>query len=73
MKMSNKTYDFLKWLSMVVLPAVAVFYAALAKTWGWPYGPEITATLAAVTAFMGTVLQISSANHKADNLITENR
>lgn len=67
MKMSNKIYDVLKWLTMVVLPAAGIFYSALAKTWGWSYGAEITATLAAITAFMGTVLQISSANYKADN------
>lgn len=64
MKMSNKIYDVLKWVTMVVLPAGGIFYSALAKTWNWPYGAEVTATLAAITAFMGTVLQISSAKYK---------
>ena len=31
MKMSNKIYDVLKWLTMVVLPAGGIFYSALAK------------------------------------------
>lgn len=66
MMLSNKVYDVLKWLTVVVLPAIGVCYAALAKVWGWPYGAEITATLAAICAFMGTVLQISSANYKAN-------
>lgn len=65
MKMTSKVYDILKWMTMVVLPAVGVCYAALAKVWGWPYGGEITATLAAICTFMGTVLQISSANYNA--------
>lgn len=65
MIMPNKVYDVLKWMTMVVLPAAGIFYSALAKTWGWPYGTEVTATLAAITAFMGTVLQVSSANYKA--------
>lgn len=67
MKMSNKIYDILKWLTMVVLPAIGIFYSALAKVWGWPYGTELTATLAAICTFMGTVLQISSANYRCDN------
>ena len=29
MKMSNKVYDVLKWLTVVVLPALATFYSLL--------------------------------------------
>ncbi len=50
---------------MVVLPATGICYAAIAKVWGWSYGAEITATPAAICTFMGTVLQISSANYNA--------
>lgn len=65
MNMSNRVYDVLKWIVMVFLPAAGVFYSALSKIWGWPYGAEIAGTLAAVTAFLGTILQISSAKYKA--------
>ena len=64
MKMSNKTYDVLKWIAMVVLPAVATLYAALSGIWGFPYGEQIVGTLVAVETFIGAVLQISNAQYK---------
>lgn len=65
--MSNKLYDWLKWATMVLLPAVSVLYVALAQVWGWPYVTEVAATLAAVVAFLGTLLQLSSAKYKAEH------
>ena len=65
--MSNKIYDILKWISMVVLPAVATLYFALAGIWGFPYGEEIVGTITAVDTFLGVVLGISSAKyHKSE-------
>ena len=63
MKMSNKVYDVLKYIAQIVLPAIATLYFALAKIWGFPYATEITGTLAAVDAFMGALLQISTNNY----------
>ena len=58
--MSNRTYDILKYIAQIVLPALGTLYFALAKIWGLAYGTEITGTLAAIDAFMGALLQISS-------------
>lgn len=66
MTIPSKLYDILKWVTMVVLPASSILYVALANVWQWPYAPEISATLAAVAAFLGTVLQISSANYRTE-------
>ena len=63
MKMSNKIYDVLKYIAQIVLPALATLYFALAKIWGFPYATEITGTLAAVDAFMGALLQISTKTY----------
>lgn len=62
--MSNKMYDVLKWIALCVLPAAAALYLAIAKTWGLPYGEEISGTIMAVDTFMGVVLNISSAQYK---------
>lgn len=62
--MSDKIYDILKYVSMIVLPAIATLYAALAATWGWPYIDEIVATVTAVDTFLGTILQISNYKYK---------
>ena len=64
MTMSNKVYDVLKWIAMVVLPAAGTLYSALAALWGFPYGEQIVGTIVAVDAFLGTILQISNVNYK---------
>ena len=61
--MSNKMYDVLKWIAMVVLPAIATLYFALAGIWGFPYGEEVVGTITAIDAFLGAVLGISTAQY----------
>ena len=63
MKISNKLYDILKWLVIIVLPAAGTLYAALSTVWGWPYSEEIVTTITAVDTFLGAVLCISSATY----------
>lgn len=63
MKMSNKTYDVLKWITNIVLPAIGTLYAALSGIWGFPYGEEIVGTILAVDTFLGVVLGISNAKY----------
>ena len=60
MMMSNKVYDVLKYIALIVLPALGTLYFALAKIWGFPYGAEIVGTITAVDAFLGALLQIST-------------
>jgi hypothetical protein len=64
MKMSNKVYDILKWIALIVFPAVIALYSALTRIWGWPYGEQIVGTLAALEVFLGAILQISNVNYK---------
>lgn len=61
--MKNSTYDILKEIAQVWLPALATLYFALAQIWGLPYGEEIVGTIAAVDAFLGAVLKISTAKY----------
>ena len=48
MKLNNKVYDILKWLVIIVMPAVATLYAALAAVWAWPCADEVVTTITAV-------------------------
>ncbi len=64
MILSNKTYDILKWMTLVVLPALAVFYLALASYWNLPFPTEIAATIAALDAFLAALLGVSTSNYK---------
>lgn len=64
MKMSNKVYDVLKWIALIVLPALATFYAGLADTWGLPYAEQIPTTITLVNTFLGAIMMISSVQYK---------
>ena len=61
--MSNKVYDILKWIVMIVLPALGTLYFALAGIWGFPYGEAIVGTIAAIETFLGASLCISTAQY----------
>lgn len=61
--MSNKTYDVLKWIAMIVLPALGTLYFALAGIWNFPYGEEIVGTITALDAFLGAILGISNVTY----------
>lgn len=61
--MSNRTYDWLRDIAQIILPALATLYFALSGIWGLPYGEEIVGTIAAVDAFLGAVLKISSVRY----------
>ena len=67
MIMNNKVYDILKWIAMVVIPAMATLYLALAGIWGWGNAEQIVGTLTAINTFLGVVLGISSTQYKKSN------
>lgn len=58
--MTNKTYDILKYIAQIIIPALGTLYFALASIWGLPYGEQIVGTLTAVDAFLGAILKLSS-------------
>ena len=58
--MENRTYDILKWIAQIVLPALGALYFALAQIWGLPYGEQVVGTITAVDCFLGALLGIST-------------
>lgn len=66
MKLSNKTYDTLKWIATYLLPALSTLYFGLARIWAFPYGEEIVGTFAAFDTFLGVLLGISSAEYNKE-------
>ena len=64
MKMSNKTYDALKWITQILLPATGTLYFALAGIWNFPYAEQIVGTITAVDTFLGVLLGITAIQYK---------
>lgn len=65
MKLSNNSYDVLKWIAQILLPALGTLYFALSKIWGLPYATEVVGTIAAADTFLGAVLGISTVRYNA--------
>ena len=61
---NNKTYDILKYIAQIGLPACGTLYFALASIWGLPYGQEVVGTITAIDTFLGALLMISTTNYK---------
>lgn len=65
--MSNKTYDVLKWIAQILLPALGTLYFGLAKIWNLPYSEEIVGTITAVDLFLGALLGLSTIEYNKRN------
>ena len=61
--LNNKIYDFLKWIVMIVIPALTTAYVGLSGIWGWPYAEEVAKTSAVVCVLLGALLGISTAQY----------
>lgn len=63
MKLPDKLYDVLKWIVMIVIPALTTFYVVLDKTFGWGLAEIVATVSAAFCAMLGTILGISTATY----------
>lgn len=66
MKFSNRTYDVLKFIAQIILPALGTLYFTLASIWGFPYGEQIVGTISAIDVFLGALLGISTMKYRKD-------
>ena len=64
--MNDKTYDILKRVALIVVPALATFVNAVGIVWGGPYTNEVTATITAFGVFLGAAIGVSSKNYEPD-------
>ena len=61
--MNNQTYDILKRVALIIIPALATFVNAAGMVWGIPYTNEVTATITALGVFLGAALGVSSKDY----------
>lgn len=64
--LSNTTFDILKWVCIIGLPAIATLWFTLGKIWGFPYLAEIEATIIAIDTFLGALLGISTIQYNKE-------
>ena len=62
MKLSNKAYDILKWISMLTVPAVTLILS-ISDAVGFTAGSTVAAIVSALGVFAGAVIKISTDNY----------
>lgn len=55
----QKLFDALR-IVQIFLAGAAALYVSLAQIWNLPYGPQISATAAAISTFIGIFLKIDT-------------
>ncbi len=68
MVFTNDTYDKLKWVAQILLPALGTLYFGISSIWGLPYGEQIVGTITVIDTFLGAILKISTNNYNKQAL-----
>lgn len=66
MKLPSKLYDVLKWLVLIVIPALTTFYAVLDNIFKWGYAETVTTISAAACTCLGAIIGISTAQYNKE-------
>lgn len=64
--MRNSTYDKLKFIAQILLPAVATLWVAVSTIWNLPLADQIEGTITAVIVFLDTLLGLTLAKASSD-------
>jgi len=59
---TNKAYDIISKIQRW-LPSLGLFYLAVSKIWGLPWGNEINDTIVALATLLAATLEVSSARY----------
>jgi len=62
---NDRTYNILKYIAQIGLPALGVFYAAFAQLWELPKTEEVVGTIVASDLLLGALLRVSSSRYDA--------
>lgn len=63
-KMSNSTYDKLKYIVQIILPAIGTFIGVIGLAVDWPHTELVVVIFTATITLLGTALGISNHNYK---------
>ena len=66
MKLPSNVYDILKWLVLIVIPALTTLYAVLDRTFNWGMAETVTTISAAVCTCIGAIIGISTAQYNKE-------
>lgn len=59
MKLKNETYDFLKFISIYVIPSLETFWLTISNAWNLPYSQQIGITIGAIGMLIAGCIGLS--------------
>ena len=64
----DKVYDFLKWTTLIAIPAFGTFYYGLAVLWHLPYANEVAGSCLLLATLLGALIGVATRNYnKSDS------
>lgn len=63
MKINNKVYDFLKYLAVVGLPALATFVFTVGPIWDFSHVDQIAKTIVAINTLLGALILLNQVKY----------
>lgn len=73
MQLPDSVYNVLKWITLVLLPALTTLVGVILNCFNVGCTDIVLTIMTAVTTFMGAVLGISSANYNKNLNSTKNK
>lgn len=67
----SKAYNVLKWVGLILMPALAVFVGAVGPAWGLANVDAIVLTLNSIGALIGALIGVSAATGKPSDTPTD--
>ena len=64
--LNNKSYEIMKWITMIALPAISVFIGAVGVDLGISDPDTLVTILNAITVLMGSLIGVSTLNYNKD-------
>ncbi|WP_373786498.1 phage holin [Jeotgalibaca porci] len=65
--LSNKQYDIIKWVVILLLPALSVLVGTLGQAYGFVHTDLAVTTINAVTVFLGVITGVSTYQHNKED------
>lgn len=66
MKLPDKVYDVLKWITLVCIPSLSTAYVGIDSLFGWGYGDIVAKLSIILCTLLGALLGISTAEYRKD-------
>lgn len=61
---NSKVYDVIKWICLVVVPALNLLISGLCTLYGWTWAPYVIGTIDLVAAFVGAILGFGAIKYQ---------